>query len=173
MSHENPYTVLGVSYESSIDEIKTAFRKLAHQHHPDKGGDEELFKKISGAYTYLLKTHVQRPKGTVEYTAKTPGNITDPIAEYEYDSETGRWWSKKDEDRDGFVAKRTERHMTPAEFAIAVARKKSQRLQEKKKILCALCGKPMKPVFDEVAGTFTGHLWHCDCMPDDMILSIG
>lgn len=44
------YQVLGVSKNSSQDEIKKAFRQLSFKHHPDKGGDEEQFKKINEAY---------------------------------------------------------------------------------------------------------------------------
>ncbi|NCU39561.1 molecular chaperone DnaJ [Candidatus Falkowbacteria bacterium] len=47
------YNVLGVSKGASSDEIKTAFRKKAHEHHPDKGGDEEKFKEINEAYQVL------------------------------------------------------------------------------------------------------------------------
>ncbi len=47
------YDILGVSKTASADEIKKAYRKLAHKHHPDKGGDEESFKKISEAYRVL------------------------------------------------------------------------------------------------------------------------
>jgi molecular chaperone DnaJ len=50
---ENFYDVLGVKKESSQDEIKKAYRKLAVEHHPDKGGNEETFKKISEAYDTL------------------------------------------------------------------------------------------------------------------------
>lgn len=45
--------MLGVEKGASSDEIKKAFRKLAHQHHPDKGGDEKKFKEISEAYQVL------------------------------------------------------------------------------------------------------------------------
>ncbi len=48
------YKTLGVEKNASPDEIKTAFRKLAHQHHPDKqGGDEAKFKEINEAYQVL------------------------------------------------------------------------------------------------------------------------
>jgi molecular chaperone DnaJ len=50
---EDYYKILGVSRGASKEEIKKAYRKLAHKHHPDKGGDEKTFKKISEAYHTL------------------------------------------------------------------------------------------------------------------------
>jgi molecular chaperone DnaJ len=48
------YGVLGVPKGASDDEIKKAYRKLAHKHHPDKpGGDEAKFKEINEAYQVL------------------------------------------------------------------------------------------------------------------------
>ena len=47
------YEVLGVPKGASQDEIKKAFHKLAHQYHPDKGGDEKKFKEINEAYQVL------------------------------------------------------------------------------------------------------------------------
>jgi len=47
------YKILGVSKNASKEEIKQAFRKLAQQHHPDKGGDEKKFKEINEAYSVL------------------------------------------------------------------------------------------------------------------------
>lgn len=47
------YKTLGLTKPSNADEIKKAFRKLALKHHPDKGGDPELFKNISEAYDVL------------------------------------------------------------------------------------------------------------------------
>jgi DnaJ-class molecular chaperone len=47
------YQTLGVSPQADAKEIKTAFRKLASKHHPDKGGDQEQFKKIQSAYETL------------------------------------------------------------------------------------------------------------------------
>ena len=51
---KNPYDILGVDKSASQDEIKRAFRKLAHKYHPDKPeGDEEKFKEINAAYQIL------------------------------------------------------------------------------------------------------------------------
>ncbi len=48
------YKILGVNKNASADELKAAFRKLAHEHHPDKkGGNAEKFKEINAAYQVL------------------------------------------------------------------------------------------------------------------------
>ncbi len=50
----NYYEILGVPKDATDDEIKKAYRKLAHKHHPDKqGGDENKFKEINEAYQVL------------------------------------------------------------------------------------------------------------------------
>ncbi len=48
------YKILGVDKNASQDEIKKAFRKKAHQYHPDKeGGNEAKFKEVNEAYQIL------------------------------------------------------------------------------------------------------------------------
>ena len=48
------YQTLGVSKSASAEEIKRAYRKLAHEHHPDKNkGNEGKFKEINEAYQVL------------------------------------------------------------------------------------------------------------------------
>lgn len=48
------YKILGVNKDASEEEIKKAFRKLAHAYHPDKaGGDEAKFKEANEAYAVL------------------------------------------------------------------------------------------------------------------------
>ncbi len=51
---KNYYEVLGVQKNADKDEIKKAFRKLAHKYHPDKkDGDENKFKEVNEAYGVL------------------------------------------------------------------------------------------------------------------------
>jgi len=55
------YDILSVSKGANQDEIKKAFRKLAHQHHPDKnGGSDGKFKEINEAYQTLSNPEKRR-----------------------------------------------------------------------------------------------------------------
>ena len=47
------YQTLGVPRDATADQIKRAYRKLASQHHPDKGGDKARFQEIQQAYDTL------------------------------------------------------------------------------------------------------------------------
>lgn len=47
------YRILGVAKNASGEEIKRAYRRLAQQHHPDKGGSQDKFKEINEAYQVL------------------------------------------------------------------------------------------------------------------------
>lgn len=49
----NYYQTLGVTRDATADDIKRAYRKLASQHHPDKGGDKTRFQEIQKAYEIL------------------------------------------------------------------------------------------------------------------------
>lgn len=50
---KNPYHILGISESASDSEVKKAYRKLAKEHHPDRGGDDDKFKEIADAYETL------------------------------------------------------------------------------------------------------------------------
>ncbi len=61
MAKRDYYDVLGVARTASEDEIKSAYRKLARQYHPDLNKDnakaaEEKFKELSEAYEVLADT---------------------------------------------------------------------------------------------------------------------
>jgi curved DNA-binding protein CbpA len=64
----NLYDELELPTYCTFDEIKQKYRILAQTHHPDKGGDEEKFKRIKQAYEIL----------------------SDPVKRSEYDS-TGKY----------------------------------------------------------------------------------
>lgn len=49
----NPYKVLGVSCNASIDECKRAYRRLCIKHHPDNGGDIKLFDEVNKAWQMI------------------------------------------------------------------------------------------------------------------------
>jgi len=49
----NPYEILELDKNASIEDIKYKYRQLANKYHPDKGGDTEKFKLINLAYDIL------------------------------------------------------------------------------------------------------------------------
>lgn len=50
------YSILGVPRTATDEDIKRAYRRLASQHHPDKGGDKARFQEIQQAYSVLSDT---------------------------------------------------------------------------------------------------------------------
>lgn len=67
----NPYQTLGVDRNASADDIKRAYRRLASQHHPDKGGSKERFQEIQQAYDALTnpspQPHAANPFGNPNF----------------------------------------------------------------------------------------------------------
>lgn len=76
----DPYTILGVSKNSSVDEIKKSYRKLAKKYHPDLNpGNKEAekkFKEISHAFDLI---------GTAENRAKFDRGETDEQQQKQYE----------------------------------------------------------------------------------------
>lgn len=64
------YDTLGVNQNASADDIKSAFRKLAGEHHPDRGGDQARFKEINEAYNTL-----RDPQTRAQYDAQMRGGF--------------------------------------------------------------------------------------------------
>jgi len=80
--NKNYYQELGLDKNASDDDIKKAYRKLAHKHHPDKNsGDkdsEAKFQKINEANTILSDS-----KSRQEYDTRSPhGNAYSPFSTF-------------------------------------------------------------------------------------------
>ena len=71
----NPYTLLGVNTNSSIDELKKSYRELALLCHPDKGGNANDMCVIHNAYKYvkeqLMSTNNNKTYEDLENDFKT------------------------------------------------------------------------------------------------------
>ena len=68
---KNYYDMLDISESASNKEIKQAFKKLAKEHHPDRGGDTTKFKEANEAYDTL-----KNPSKKQEYdTLRKYGDI--------------------------------------------------------------------------------------------------
>lgn len=50
---DSPFVILGIRTTSSVSEARTAYRKLASKHHPDKGGCTETFQRIKAAFELI------------------------------------------------------------------------------------------------------------------------
>jgi DnaJ family protein A protein 2 len=69
------YETLGVGKHATSHDIKRAYRKLAMQNHPDKGGDSEQFQKITAAYEILSDETKKR-----RYDMLGDGDVLDPMS---------------------------------------------------------------------------------------------
>lgn len=54
------YAILGAAKTASEDEIERLYKRLARQHHPDRGGDAEVMKAINEAYRVLGNADTRR-----------------------------------------------------------------------------------------------------------------
>jgi curved DNA-binding protein len=73
MSH---YETLGVSENATPEELKSAFRKLAKQHHPDMGGDQAKFQQINEAYSTLSDPN---SRAHYDHTRRNPQHNHNPF----------------------------------------------------------------------------------------------
>jgi DnaJ-class molecular chaperone len=73
MSSTSLYDRLGVSRDASKEEIRRAYKDLAREKHPDRGGDEEEFKKIQEAHEVLADEDRRRMYNMTGSTQENDG----------------------------------------------------------------------------------------------------
>ena len=56
LDQDYPYNVFGLKKSASSEDMKKAYRKEILKSHPDKGGSNELFRKVQEAWEYFKKT---------------------------------------------------------------------------------------------------------------------
>ena len=70
---KNYYDTLNVSENASNKEIKQAFKKLAKEHHPDRGGDTTKFKEANEAYDTLKNPNKRQEYDTLRKYGQSMG----------------------------------------------------------------------------------------------------
>lgn len=66
----DPYAVLGVSGDASLEQIRDAYRSKSKKFHPDKGGEDWAFRVLSQAYELLSTARVMRAARPAEPPAQ-------------------------------------------------------------------------------------------------------
>lgn len=59
-SSKDYYSILGAAEDASPGDIERLYKRLAVQHHPDRGGDEEEMKSLNEAYGVLRDKEMRR-----------------------------------------------------------------------------------------------------------------
>lgn len=116
MNEENLYTILGVEKNATQEDIKKAYREKSKLHHPDKGGSEDMFKKINEAYSTLSdeqKRHNYDNKGNNPFFGS--GDNMSDIFEQMFNF-GGRGTQRRNAHTDKIV----ELHITPIESYLGV-----------------------------------------------------
>lgn len=83
------YSVLGIPKSASPEEIKKAFKRKAMQHHPDRGGNQEEFKRVTEAYEVLSnsdkRSAYDNPGPDFQFNARDFAHNNNPFAGTPFD----------------------------------------------------------------------------------------
>ena len=102
MTREEARRLLNLQHGFSEADLKAAWKKAAMEHHPDRGGNEEMFKKVSQAHDLLQRS--VNPAGGARYSAHSNGGTswrggTTADEEYSYDDFKPQWGDGMSEDQ--------------------------------------------------------------------------
>jgi len=77
---KNYYDILGVNEKATSAEITKAFKELAKQHHPDRGGDKDKFQEINEAHDTLKSSQKRHDYDTMrKFGGQRPGGGEHPF----------------------------------------------------------------------------------------------
>ena len=77
---KNYYDILGVSEDASNEQIKNAFKSIAKKEHPDRGGNEAVFKEANEAYDTLKSSQKRHDYDTMrKFGGTTQGGGQHPF----------------------------------------------------------------------------------------------
>jgi len=51
----DPFSILGVDFNASEEEVRSAYRQKANEAHPDKGGSNEQMAKVNAAFEAIKR----------------------------------------------------------------------------------------------------------------------
>lgn len=85
MSSMSPYEVLGLTTSATDDDVTSAYRRLAKQHHPDKGGDSKIFLKVRAAFDRLMGSGLTAPTSA---KGKDDANVTNDSGSVQMENPT-------------------------------------------------------------------------------------
>lgn len=137
---KNYYAILGVTKDSTENEIKKRYYKLSFSHHPDKGGDALVFSEITEAYNVLSEN-----RSEYDLRSKYGNNYdeTFELLEYEFDHYKKGWdenifedW-KKDNQLNIII------HIDPSDFKGIV--------EYERFVTCKSCGGSGKDLNSKIA----------------------
>jgi hypothetical protein len=79
----DPFNTLGIPSSATTDEARAAYRKLASKHHPDKGGNAEIFKDVKAAFELIEAGYTTPPPSTPPPRYARASSFTKPAPVYE------------------------------------------------------------------------------------------
>lgn len=88
----DPYKILKVSKNDSLEDIRLAFKRIAKNVHPDKGGSEDMFNIVVEAYRQIFKTKKLEEEKTFQELKQDSQNYTEKQKSYRsvhFENDTG------------------------------------------------------------------------------------